>query len=97
MYNYIIEGMRLVELTSDNMDKYIGKKVKMRFSIFCKCQTGICRTCAGQLFSRRNAKNIGLTCIQIPSTLKNVAMKAFHDSTIKTIKFDPAIAFGLDP
>ena len=97
MYNYIIEGNNLVELTSDNMDKYIGKKVKMRFSIFCRSQNGLCRACAGNLFTRRNAKNIGLTCIQIPSTLKNVSMKAFHDSTIKTTVFDPAKAFGLEP
>jgi len=97
MYNYIIEGSKLVELTSDNMDSYIGKKVKMRFSIFCKSPNGICKTCAGNLFTRRNAKNIGLTCIQIPSTLKNVSMKAFHDSTIKTTEFDPAKAFGLEP
>lgn len=96
MYNYIIEGNKLVELTSDNMDKYIGKKVKMRFSIFCKSTNGVCKCCAGNLFTRRNAKNIGLTCIQIPSTLKNVSMKAFHDSTIKTTTFDAAIAFGLE-
>ena len=95
MYNYIIEGNKLVELTSDNMDSYIGKTVKMRFSIFCQSKTGICKTCAGNLFSRRNSKNIGLTCIQIPSTLKNVAMKAFHDSTIKTTKIDAMKAFGL--
>ncbi len=96
MYNYIIEGSRLIELTSDNMDYYIGKKVKMRFSIFCKSKKGICAKCAGNLFHRRNAKNIGLTCIQIPSTLKNVAMKAFHDSTVKTTTIDPMKAFGLE-
>lgn len=95
MYNYIIEGSNLVELTSDNMNKYIGKKVKMRFSIFCQSPNGICKTCAGNLFSRRNSKNIGLTCIQIPSTLKNVAMKSFHDSTIKTTTIDAMKAFGL--
>ena len=94
MYNYIIEGSKLIELTSDNMDKYIGKKVKMRFSIFCKSTKGICKTCAGNLFTRRNSKNIGLTCIQIPSTLKNVSMKSFHDSTIKTTLIDPMKAFG---
>ncbi len=96
MYNFIIEGSRLIELTSDNMDHYIGKKVKMRFSIFCKSKKGICTKCAGNLFKRRNAKNIGLTCIQIPSTLKNVAMKAFHDSTVKTTTIDPMKAFGLE-
>ena len=36
MYCYIIDGDKLVELTSDNMNKYIGKKVKVRFSSLCE-------------------------------------------------------------
>lgn len=76
IYNYIIkDNGDLEELTSDNLDKYIDKTVKMRFSIFCKSKTGICNKCAGNLFVRRNAKNIGLATIQIPSTLKTRMMK----------------------
>ena len=97
MYNYVIENNgKLVEITSENMDSFIGKHVKMRFSTFCQSKNGICKTCAGNLYSRRNNKNIGLTCIQIPSTLKNVAMKAFHDSTIKTTEIDLMKAFGMN-
>ena len=96
MYNYIIDNGKLVEITSENMDKFIGKHVKMRFSIYCQSKKGLCKTCAGNLSTRRNNKNIGLTCIQIPSTLKNVAMKAFHDSTIKTTEIDLMKAFGLN-
>ena len=77
MYNYIIkDNGDLEELTSDNMSKYLGKTVKMRFSIFCKSKTGICNKCAGNLFVRRNAKNIGLSCIQMPSTVKVRMLKA---------------------
>lgn len=96
MYNYIIDNGRLVELTSDNKSKYINTRVKMRFSIFCKSKTGICNKCAGNLFVRRNATNIGLTCIQIPSTLKVKSLKAFHDSTIKTTEIDPMKAFNIE-
>lgn len=96
MYNYIIKSNgNLEELTSDNMDKYIGKKVNMRFSAFCKSKTGICNKCAGNFFYRRGGKNIGLATIQIPSTLKLRSMKQFHDSTIKTSEIDPMKAFGL--
>lgn len=77
MYNYIIkDNGDLEELTSDNMSKYLGKTVKMRFSIFCKSKTGICNKCAGNLFVRRNAKNIGLSCIQMPSIVKVRMLKA---------------------
>ena len=51
MYNYIIKpNGELEELTMDNKDKYINKKVKMRFAIFCKCKTGICHKCIGNFF-----------------------------------------------
>lgn len=96
MYNYIIKSNgELEELTSDNMDKYMNKKVKMRFSIFCKSKTGLCNKCAGNFFYRRGARNIGLATIQIPSTLKVRMMKLFHDSTIATTEMDPMKAFGL--
>lgn len=96
MYNYIIKSNgELEELTSENMDKYIGKKVNMRFSIFCKSKTGVCNKCAGNFFYRRGGRNIGLATTQIASTLKNKSMKAFHDGVIKTIEMDPMKAFGL--
>ena len=96
MYNYIIKpDGSLEELTSDNVDKYIGKKVKMRFSIFCKSKTGICNKCAGNFFYRRGNRNIGVATSQIASILKNRSMKSFHDSTLKTVEIDPMKAFGL--
>lgn len=96
MYSYIIEGSKLVELTSDNRDKYIGKKVKMRFSSMCKRPNGkICNKCAGNMFHRIGITNIGVACSQIPSTMKLRCMKAFHDSTIKTTEIDPMKAFSL--
>ena len=95
MYNYIIKSNgELEELTSDNMDKYLNKKVKMRFSIFCKSKTGICNKCIGNFFYRRGARNVGLATIQIPSKLKLISMKSFHDSTVKTTLIDPMKAFG---
>ena len=38
MYSYIVEGSRLVELTSDNRDSYIGKTVKFRYSGLCESE-----------------------------------------------------------
>lgn len=96
IYNYIIKSNgELEELTSDNAEKYLGKKVKMRFSIFCKSKTGYCNKCIGNFFYRRGGENIGLATIQIPSTLKVRMLKQFHDSTIKTSEIDPMKAFGL--
>lgn len=96
MYSYIIDRGNLVELTTENQDKYLGKKVKMRFSSMCKSKTGICNKCAGNLFYRIGIKNIGAATPKIPSTLKNTSMKSFHDSVAKFTEMDINKAFSIE-
>jgi len=87
MYSYIKEGDKLIELTSQNMNKYIGKTVKMRFASLCEYKNGVkCNKCIGNAWYIVNKKNIGASTPKIPSTLKNISMKAFHDSVQK---FEP--------
>ena len=84
MYSYIVESSnRLVELTSDNRDSYLGKKVKFRYSGLCESEKGICNKCAGNLFTRLGIKNVGVASYVIPASIKLKSMKTFHDSTIK--------------
>lgn len=94
MYSYIIEGDKLVELTSKNVDKYRGKTVKMRFSSLCESKTGFCNKCAGNLPYRTGIENIGVALAAVPAKLKLVAMKAFHDSNVKIVEIDINKAFG---
>lgn len=96
MYSYIIEGSRLVELTSKNKDKYIGKTVKMRYSSMCESKTGICNMCAGNMEYRRGERNIGVASTNLPSTMKNISMKAFHDGQQKITTMNINKAFGLE-
>lgn len=98
MYSYMIKpDGSLEELTSDNIDKYINKKIKVRSTLFCKefAKSGhVCNACAGNFFYRRGSENIGLACSQIATKLKLVSMKAFHDSTVSTTEMDVMRAFG---
>lgn len=81
MYSYIKEGDKLIELTSENMNKYIGKTVKFRYSSLCELKHGVkCHKCIGNAWYRLGKTNIGAATPKIPSTLKNISMKAFHDS-----------------
>ena len=48
----------LVELNSKTYKKYLGKKVKIRFSALCESTTGICNKCIGELFYKLNVTNI---------------------------------------
>lgn len=81
MYNFVIEGNKLVEITSKNMNRFIGTTIKMRFVSMCENKKP-CNMCIGTLFYRLGIRNIGITTPQIPSKLKNRSMKSFHDSSV---------------
>lgn len=95
MYSFIVQGSRLIELTSDNKDGFVNKTVKLRFSSMCESKNGICEKCAGTLFNRLGINNAGLATAQVPDKLKNVSMKKFHDSNVNLIDIDIEKAFGL--
>ena len=96
MYNYIAKPDGTYELLDYKArSKYIGKTVKFRFSSMCKSKTGICNICAGELMYQLS-DNIGMTMSQVGSTLKNIAMKAFHDSVVTLTSFDAQEAFYQD-
>ena len=95
IYSYVKEGNRLVELTSDNIDKYIGKTVNMRFSALCESKEHICEHCAGTMFNRLGVTNVGMGCNQIAERLKAAMLKQFHSSAISTSEIDPSEAFNV--
>lgn len=89
MYSYIKEGNKLIELTSENMDKYLGKTVKIRFASLCEFKDGVkCNKCIGNAWYRIGKTNLGAATPKIPSTLKNISMKAFHDSVQRMESID---------
>lgn len=94
MYSYIVEGSKLVELTTDNMSKYVGQTVKLRYTSLCERKDGFCNMCAGNLYYRIGIQNIGITTPQLMSKLKNISMKAFHSSVATFYEMDPMKAFG---
>lgn len=93
MYSYAIEGNKLVEITSKNRDQFIGKKVKLRYSSLCEAKEGCCNACAGNLFYRLGIRNVGAATPQIPSKLKLLSMKLFHDDQLNFTEMDPMRAF----
>ena len=97
MYCYVIgNNGELTEITSQNKDKFIGKTVKLRFSSMCEAKNGICNKCAGNLFYRLGIRNIGASTPQIPSKLKVLSMKLFHDDQLNFAEMDPMKAFCPD-
>ena len=86
-FQNIITGNGYETLTSDNQNKYIGKKVTLRSPMFCKGDK-ICSVCAGRRFYLMNIKNIGLTTGRVSNTLLNASMKNFHNTKIKYDEVD---------
>jgi len=87
LHRYIVSGSNLILLDSNNIDKYINKKVKFRSPMFCKGDK-LCSKCAGILYYKLGIENIGLTATKLAGTLLNLNMKKFHNSTANIKKID---------
>lgn len=84
MYRYIIDGGKLVMLTPENIDKYIGKTVHMRSGLHCKAHDPeYCSKCVGDRLYRIGIRNIGFTFLTISGSTLNAALKKKHDVSIK--------------
>ena len=98
MYSYYVNNSgSLIEITSENMDSLIGKTLNIRYSSLCKRSKDgcICEACAGTLFRRAGIENAGLVSMVMMSSVKNKAMKTFHDSTLELMEIDPNEVFSL--
>ena len=86
---YIIDGNNLVELTDDNVSKYMGKEVKMRSALYCLFPGDkLCSKCAGEMFYRQGIENVGMATSQIGNDFLNFLMKSFHDATTHVTDVD---------
>ena len=88
LYRYIIDGDKLVLLTKENIDNYVGKKIKLRSIMYCGADSGVCMTCAGKQYEQIEIDSIGLTTSTLTGALLNLKMKSFHDSSVKMQAID---------
>ena len=87
LYRYIVDKGKLVLLDSSNIDKYVGTKVKLRSPVYC-IGDKLCSKCAGSMFYKLGIENVGLTTSRVATTLLNLNMKKFHNSTANISKID---------
>jgi muramidase (phage lysozyme) len=87
MYRYIIENNKLVLINDKNIESYMNREVKLRSPMYC-ISDKICNKCAGDMYYKLGLKNLGLTATRVSSSLLNLSMKKFHDSTVNTTKVD---------
>ena len=89
-WRYIVEGSsngskgKLVMLTPENIDSYIGKTVRMRTGIYCKAKDPeYCSCCIGDRPYRIGVRNIGFTFMTISGSTLNASLKKKHDVSVK--------------
>lgn len=82
MYNYMVEGSKLVELNPETRPKYIGKPVKMRDPSYCISECP-CNACAGNRFYTEGLYKVGLTMTTVSGVFLEGNMKGAHDATIR--------------
>ena len=87
MWKYAVIDGKLVRLSRSNINKYIGKTIRVRSALFCK-NPEYCEKCSGALFSKMKIKNGGLTASGVGSRQMELSLKSMHDATIKTTQFD---------
>jgi len=78
----IIDNGKVVELTKDNLAKYLNKTVKLRSPMYCKAKFGYCYTCMDSRFKDIQLKMLNIAPINISSTILNISMKAMHGTKV---------------
>ena len=88
LYRYIVEGDKLVELTTGNISSYIGKTVHLRSPMLCIGKT-LCEHCMGTMFTKLGITNVGLSSATVSAQVLQAKLSAKHDGTVKPIVIDP--------
>lgn len=93
---YIVANGGLTLLTDDNIKSYVGKVVTLRTPMYCRSSI-ICNKCAGELYYKLGIENVGLVSNVIGSSMTTLALKAFHDTSVKLKEINVLDYVNLDP
>ena len=79
---YIFEKGKTVVLLDDNIDKYVGKNVKLRSPMTCSMKNGVCYKCCDYIWELKNLQILNVVPASISSTILMTSMKAFHGTKV---------------
>lgn len=91
IWNYFLENGKLRVLEPDIVSSYVGKQLKFRTALYCRHESKnkTCNICAGELPYIEEMTSIGNLCGRVGFNFVKLALKGFHDSTIKVYDIDP--------
>lgn len=85
IYRYFVEDGQIKHMTREIVGDYVGKIVNFRSPLFCK-SPNVCNHCFNSLYYDIGITNAGLTSTRPTASIMYIAMKAMHDSTVKTVR-----------
>jgi hypothetical protein len=96
LYRNIIDNSgKIITLTPKIINKYIGKKIKLRSVMTCKVKNYYCFTCADKKYELLNRRMLNLEPIAISSNLMYLYMKSFHGTKVDLYELDSLNEFVL--
>lgn len=86
--NSVVTPNGSVEITEQNFESFVGKKIRIRSPIYCKTSgANFCATCMGKkIASTPNA--ISTYAADIGSTFMGIMLKSMHGKSLSLAKFD---------
>ena len=86
--NSVVTPTGSVEITEQNFESFVGKKIRIRSPIYCRTSgANFCATCMGKkIASTPNA--ISTYAADIGSTFMGIMLKSMHGKSLSLAKFD---------
>ena len=86
---HIIGDNRLITLSFDNVENYIGSTINMRSPLTCRHTDGMCHVCGGALTNYMSSKSVvGIACtVEYMAKVNQLVLSAKHFSTTKAIAY----------
>ena len=88
LYRHLIEDDKLILLTNNNINKYIGKTIKLRSPQTCETKGGYCYKCGSYIWELKKLDVLNVVPISISSTLMMIDMKKMHTLKVNTYQID---------
>ena len=82
IWSYVWDKDKWTLLTKENVSQFNKGIQIVRSPLYCKCKTGLCKMCLGEMYSKLDKKHLALEAVDVTSTFTTDALKSMHGTKI---------------
>ena len=82
IWSYIWDRDKWTLLTKENVSQFSKGIQIVRSPLYCKCKTGLCKMCLGEMYAKLDKKHLALEAVDVTSTFTTDALKSMHGTKI---------------